>query len=69
MDELPGGVIRISRDEDGNGSTDWEEFISACDPEEIDGLQAEITMNDPGYILKGDWTVKDLLRMIMYADE
>ncbi len=69
VDELPGGVIRISWDEDGNDTIDWEEFIFACDPEKMDGLQADITLEDPGCTIKGDWTVKVPLRMIMYTDE
>ena len=44
-------------DGDGNGWTDWEEYIINCKPEEAEQLEISAEISITTKILEGDWQV------------
>ena len=69
-DRLAEGVVGFCWDEDDNGPADREEYLFACDPADLEGaeLELDIRLNDPDRVLKGPWTVRIPMRMILRTE-
>ncbi len=67
-ENLPGAIYCVNL---GTGADlpEWQEYIFACDPSEVQEgkLEAQITRNETVSVLEGDWSVRVPLRMIQYG--